>query len=182
MKGIVFSTFLELVESKFSVEIADRMIVASGSSGSYTTLGTYNHNELIHMVVKLSEETGIPAADLVRTFGEYLFGQLIEMAPQFGEMNSTVFEFLQKVDSYIHVEVRKLYPEAELPRFEYHTPASDVLEMTYHSSRPFADLAEGLIQGCILHYGESIDVKRENLSESSGTAARFILTKREQAQ
>lgn len=182
MKGLIFSTFLEMVESKFSVEITDRMIVASGSSGSYTSLGTYDHNELIRMVVQLAQETGIPATDLVRTFGEYLFKQLVEFAPQFVEINSSVFEFLPKVDSYIHVEVRKLYPEAELPQFDYHTPSPDVLEMTYRSSRPFADLAEGLIYGCIRHYGESIDVKREDLSESSGTAVRFILAKREQAQ
>ncbi|MBD0383615.1 heme NO-binding domain-containing protein [Paenibacillus sedimenti] len=184
MKGIVFSNFLEMVESKFSVEIVDRIIVASEvpSGGSYTTLGTYDHNELIRLVVQLGEQTGVPVADLVRTFGEYLFGQLIEIAPQFVDMNPSVFDFLQKVDSYIHVEVRKLYSEAELPRFDYSTPSPGTLEMTYRSSRPFADLAEGLIQGCIRHYGESIDVKREDLSESSGTAARFILTKREQTQ
>lgn len=184
MKGIVFANFMEMVESKFSVETADRIIGASElpSGGSYTALGTYDHHELIRLVVQLGEQTGISVTDLVRTFGEYLFGQLIEIAPQFVEMNQSAFEFLQKVDSYIHVEVRKLYPEAELPRFDYITPSPGTLEMTYRSSRPFADLAEGLIQGCIRYYGENVDVKREDILENSGTAVRFILTKREQAQ
>ncbi len=180
MKGLVFTTFLEMVESKFSLEITDRIIETSelASGGSYTTLGTYDHNEIIRLVAQLSERTDIPVADLVRTFGEYLFGQLVEMLPPFVEVSRTSFDFLQKVDSYIHVEVHKLYPDAQLPRFEYVTPKPGVLEMTYRSSRPFADLAEGMIQGCIRHYGESIDIVRVDLPESSGTAVRFILTER----
>ncbi|MNY76012.1 hypothetical protein D3C86_2154630 [compost metagenome] len=51
--------------------------------------------------------------------------------------------------------------------------------MKYRSARPFADLAEGLIAGCINHYGEKIDVTREDLSDSAGTAAWFTLTKQE---
>lgn len=28
------------------------------------------------------------------------------------------FQFLKNIENYIHVEVRKLYPDAELPTFE----------------------------------------------------------------
>ena len=48
--------------------------------------------------------------------------------------------------------------------------------MIYISTRPFADLAEGLIIGCIEHFGEKIDIQRENLSED-GTSARFTVAK-----
>ncbi|MNI28101.1 Heme NO binding protein [compost metagenome] len=177
MKGMVFSSFLEMVESKFSLKIADEIIEASElpSGGSYTTVGTYDHNEIIKLVIQLSARTSIPVSDLVRTFGEYLFSELLEMHPYFMEENSSAFEFLQKVDSYIHVEVRKLYPDAELPAFHYDTSIPGTLIMTYSSSRPFADLAEGLIIGCIAHYGEKIDIRRENLSD--GNSARFVLAK-----
>ncbi|NIK78008.1 hypothetical protein FHS15_003146 [Paenibacillus castaneae] len=176
MKGMIFTAFLEMVENKFSLNLADEIIEASDlpSGGSYTTVGTYDHNEMIKLVVQLSERTSIPVADLVRTFGEYLFSQLLEMHAYFLEENSSVFEFLQKVDSYIHVEVRKLYPDAELPAFHYETSIPGTLIMTYRSSRPFADLAEGLIIGSINHYGEKIDVKRQDLSD--GNATRFELT------
>ncbi|NOV04372.1 hypothetical protein GC097_30810 [Paenibacillus sp. LMG 31457] len=179
MKGMVFTSFLEMVENKFSLHIVDQIIENSDlpSGGSYTSVGTYGHHEMIQLVVQLSQRTNIPVADLVRTFGEYLFTQLIELHPQFIQENSSVFSFLQKVDSYIHVEVRKLYPGAELPAFEYETPVPGTLIMSYRSSRPFADLAEGLINGCIQYYGENINMVRENLDE--GTAARFILTEAE---
>jgi hypothetical protein len=51
--------------------------------------------------------------------------------------------------------------------------------MTYRSQRPFADLAQGLIEGCVEHFGEPIDVQRENLDGLPGeTRVRFLLTKR----
>lgn len=176
---MVFTSFLEMVEDKFSLDIVDHIIEHSDlpSGGSYTSVGTYDHNEMIQLIVQLSQRTSIPVSDLIRTFGEYLFTQLIELHPQFVQENSSVFSFLQKVDSYIHVEVRKLYPGAELPAFEYDTSTPGTLIMTYRSSRPFADLAEGLIGGCIQHYGEQIQVARDNLD--NGTAARFILTEAE---
>lgn len=181
MKGIVFTAFLEMVESKFSLALADQIIDGAelASGGSYTTVGTYDHGEMINLVVQLGERTGIPIPDLVRTFGEYLFTQLVEMYPQFVEQNRNVFDFLLKVDSYIHVEVLKLYRDAELPSFEYDTPRDGTLVMTYRSSRPFADLAEGLIIGSIRHYGETVDLRREDLPDGTGagTAARFTLTR-----
>jgi len=180
MKGMVFTSFLEMVENKFSLEVADHIIEKADlpSGGSYTSVGTYDHGEMISLVVQLSGKTGIPVADLVKVFGEYLFGQLVSMYPQFLEANPTAFDLLQKVDSYIHVEVRKLYPDAELPGFTYDTSVPGELRMTYRSSRPFADLAEGLILGCVAHYGEPIDIAREDVTDSAGTSAHFTLKKR----
>lgn len=47
MKGIIFTEFLEMVEDRFSPEIADRIIEASDlpSRGVYTAVGTYDHTD-----------------------------------------------------------------------------------------------------------------------------------------
>jgi hypothetical protein len=183
MKGVVFTEFLEMVEDKFSPEMADRIIDGAElpSGGVYTTVGTYDHGEMIQLVSRLSEETGIPAAELVRSFGVYLFDRFHTIFPKYFEDVSSSFDFLQRVDHYIHVEVRKLYADAELPSFDCDTSQPGCLRLTYRSSRPFAALAEGLIQGCVAHYGEAIDIAVEDLSDGSGTAARFVLTKRDAA-
>jgi hypothetical protein len=47
--------------------------------------------------------------------------------------------------------------------------------MGYRSARPLADLADGLIRGCIEHFGEPIRVVREDLPGEPGTSARFVL-------
>jgi len=180
MKGMVFTEFLEMVEEKFSPEMADRIIDGAKleSGGAYTTVGTYDHQEMIALVTCLSRETGIPASDLIRTFGEHLFERFHHLFPNYFEGISSAFDFLRQVEEYVHIEVRKLYPEAELPTFACETPRPDQLSMTYRSSRPFAALAEGLIRGCIAHYGEPIEVDIEDLSQGAGTAARFLLTRK----
>ena len=183
MKGVVFTEFLEMVEDRFSPELADRIIERAElpSGGVYTTVGTYDHREMLQLVSGLSEETGIAAAELVRSFGVHLFGRFHTMFPKYFEDVTSAFDFLQRVDHYIHVEVGKLYPDAELPSFACDTPQPGCLHLTYRSSRPFAALAEGLIRGCIAHYGEAVDLAIEDLSDGTGTAARFVLTKRSAA-
>ena len=179
MKGIVFTEFLELVEDKFSPEMADKIIEASNleSDGAYTTVGVYHHSELIDMVVNLSKETGVDVPALVKVFGHYMFSRFHAMYPAFFESSTSSFDFLNLVENHIHVEVKKLYPEAELPTFETTAIDDNTLEMIYISDRPFAALAEGLIEGCIEFYNEKVDLKVEDLSGGEGNNSRFTLTK-----
>lgn len=178
MKGVVFTEFLEMVEDRFSREIADHIIVASDlpSGGAYTSIGTYDHTEMVQLVTQLSAATGTPVPVLVHTFGKYLFGRFAVLYPQLFEGVESAYSLLEKVESTIHVEVLKLYPDAELPSFDCIASEPGRLTMTYRSTRGLADFAAGLIDGCIEHFGETIDVQREDLSGGQGTRVRFSLT------
>jgi hypothetical protein len=179
MKGIVFSEFLEFVEERFDADRVDDMIelAAPPSEGAYTSVGTYDHREMLQLVGALSELSDIPVPELVRVFGRHLFGRLSIAYPKFMEGADSSFKFLQNVENYIHVEVRKLYSDADLPQFEFEFPNPEQMVLTYHSVRPFADLAQGMMEGCIAHFGEEIAIEREDLSPKSGYTTRFILTR-----
>ena len=179
MKGIVFSEFIEMVEDRFSPEIADRIIEAANlpSGGAYTAVGTYDHEEMLALVTELAHETGVPAADLVREYGRHLFHRFHKLYPGFFEGVPTVFDFLNSIENHVHLEVRKLYNDAELPRFNTPESSQDHLVMIYESKRPFAALAEGLIRGCIEHYGEHISLAQQDLSEPGLTRVRFDLAR-----
>jgi len=43
------------------------------SGGMYTSVGTYSHTELLSIVGRLSELTGVSVHDLVMAYGKYLF-------------------------------------------------------------------------------------------------------------
>ena len=178
MKGLVFVEFLEMVEEMFSPDIAQDIVDAAGlpSGGAYTSLGTYDHQEIVGLVTQLSRVTGQPASSLVRAFGEHLFERLFELYPQFFVGIDKAQDFLRCVDGYVHMEVRKLYPEAELPSFYFHDgPDPGEVRFEYRSKRPFADLAEGMILACVRHFGGGIAVERQDLPGIPGTAANFIL-------
>lgn len=180
MKGIVFTEFLEMVEARFGADLADRIIETANlpSGGAYSSVGTYPHAEMMALVGRLAAETGTPAADLVKAFGRHLFDQFTRGYPAFFEGVTTAFSFLNSLEHHIHVEVRKLYPDAELPTFDCSAKSPDHLEMVYRSSRGLADLAEGLLLGCFDHFKEAVDMTREDLSGGANTTVRFTLTRR----
>ena len=178
MKGIVFTEFLELVEDRFGLEVADQVLESAQleSGGVYTAVGSYPHHELVEMVGRLSAQTGVEVPVLVRTFGEHLFSRFVALYPAFFEKIDDGIEFLCGVEDHIHVEVRKLYPDAELPRFEYERDGATT-SILYRSKRHFGDLAEGLIHACLRHFGTECEVERTDLgTEGEESVVRFDLT------
>ncbi|MDX2220004.1 MAG: heme NO-binding domain-containing protein [Burkholderiales bacterium] len=178
MKGIVFTEFIDLVESRFSLDIADQMIEGAelASGGVYTAVGTYPHSEMAAMVVKLSELTGVPVPDLIRAFGEYLFHRFTQHYPHFFDNVEGAFDFLVNLESVVHAEVRKLYPEAELPRFDVKQLDGHTLSMVYRSDRHLADLAHGLLLGCSTYFDEPLDIRRHHPAEQ-GSPVEFTLVR-----
>ena len=175
MKGMVFTEFLEMVETKFSADMVDDIIddANPASGGAYTSVGTYSHEELVDMVVALSNRTQIPVPVLVRTFGEHVFGVFARSFQQFFEGVPDALTFLSGIEDIIHAQVIKLYPDAQLPKFDCLREGNQ-LTMIYHSDRHLADLAEGLIMGCGQHFGDNLTIQRDEVNELS---TRFIVTK-----
>ncbi len=175
MKGMVFTEFLEMVEAKFSADMVDDILDEThpASGGAYTAVGTYNHQELVAMVVALSKRSGIPAPELIKIFGKHLFIVFSKNYGIFFENIPDAFTFLHGIEEVIHAEVIKLYPDAELPKFECKRDGN-VLYLTYHSHRHFADLAEGLILGSAAYFDEYFTIERDELDENTTL---FTLTK-----
>lgn len=176
MKGIVFTEFIELVEQRFSAPLAYRLLdeCELPSGGAYTAVGTYDHRELVSLVSKLSEISGLPLGTLMTIFTEHLFDRFLVLYPVFFEGVHSALDFLAQVEDFIHPEVLKLYPDAELPRFEIQRPDRVTLVMTYHSTRHLGDFAQGLIEACIKHFNETIQIGREDLS-GAAQVVRFTL-------
>ncbi len=179
MKGVVFREFVDLVEERYGEDVVDRLLSHPGLStgGAYTAVGTYDHAELLILIELLSQEIGVEPHELTIELGKQLFNRLYKSYPQFVDPHDNAFDFLKTIDSVVHTEVKKLYSDAEVP--EYHCEQLDdrVLVMDYRSSRPFADLAEGMLLGCIAHFNEPIEVHREPLDGEAQRASRFTLTR-----
>ena len=177
MKGLIFTSFLHFVEKEYGLKIVDEVIVESAipSGGIYTTVGDYNHTELIAMIVALSKKTRLSAAHLTKTFCIYLFAELIAAYPQWIADLDSSFALLYKVDGFIHGEVKKLYPDASPPTFKCTYCNESQMEVIYKSPRCMGDIAEGLILGCAAYYRERIIVRREAIGDTGGSAERFLL-------
>ena len=177
MKGIVFTEFLEMVEASFGLETTDNMIENSNlpSEGIYTSVGTYDFNEMVSLITSLSEEVKIPANDLIYTFGLYLFDSLGKAHPEVIKSYNSPLALLYSIEDHIHVHVQKLYPEAELPTFKILEKTNTSISMIYSSSRGLYRLAHGLIEKCFEHFNGSATIEYELLKED-GTEVKFDVT------
>ena len=179
MKGMVFTEFFDMVETRFGANMIDDIIddCTLETGGAYTSVGTYNHNELLALVGALGKKTKTPVKDLVQIYGHHLFLRFHAMMPHFFYGKTNVFEFLKSVHGYIHVEVKKLYPDAQLPEFQTEMIDDKTLMMIYRSRCPFADFASGLINGCIDFYKENITVTYEDKNTDKQYSRIFTLIK-----
>jgi hypothetical protein len=177
MKGIVFTEFLVLVENEFGLEVVQQIIdeCELDTEGIYTSVGTYSHKDMFKMVGKLSEIKGIPVPELLVVFGEYFFTTLKDKYPVFVE-KPNLFNFLNSIDEYIHPEVLKLYPDAELPRFDTEIKSNNEMILSYMSSRKLSDLAIGLIKGAAKYFKEDVDVVKIE-EEDDGQKVRLEVNK-----
>jgi hypothetical protein len=184
MRGLIFTEFIQLVEEKFGVVMADEVLSTPGltDGGAYTSVGQYPHTEMLAMVGALSERSGIPASDLCKIFGEWLFPKLARSFDFSVGAHSDAFSFLASLDGLIHVEVRKLYPQAELPQVPITRMDDRELVMEYRSKRPFADVAEGLLRGTLAWFGERAELRREPLDEDTARSARFRIIRKAAAR
>jgi hypothetical protein len=167
MKGLIYCEFLEMVEKKFGYEVVDRIIRKSDlkSEGVYTSVGTYPHSEIFSLVKSLSLEINVPIEKLFYTFGKYVFGIFGKIYKEKVDRYDNAFSFLNRIEDTIHVEVLKLYPEAELPTIQTKCNGTNRMELMYFSKRKMAYFAEGLIQGCMDYFNEKAEIKKEVMSE-----------------
>lgn len=174
MKGIVFTEFLEMVEEKFGLEVVDSIIEDADlpSSGIYTSIGTYEFNEMVSLITQLSDTVKIDVDTLIYTFGLYLFTSLGKAHPEVIQNYNTPLGLLYSIEDHIHVHVQKIYPEAELPTFKILEKTETSLSMVYSSSRGLYRLAHGLIEKCFEHYNSSAQVTYHLIKED-GTEVQF---------
>lgn len=176
MKGIVFTEFLELVEKKFGLDMVDRIIDQSDlpSNGIYTAVGTYDFAEMLSLITNLSNNTAIAIDDLLQIYGEHFFSILEKNYGQLLENYDNPIALLSSIENHIHVEVMKIYPEAQLPTFEITEKTNNKLVLIYKSSRAMYSFGLGLMHKTFEHFNKEATINFNKLKED-GTEVKFLI-------
>lgn len=176
MKGIVFTEFLDLVEAKFGLAVVDKIIESSElhSGGVYTSIGTYEFGEMLQLLTNLSGETNISVSDLLLTYGEHFFGVIKRDYASMLDSYDSPLAMLASIENHIHVEVRKIYPDAQLPTFEIIEQSDTSLKMIYTSSRAMYMFGLGLMNSTFTHFNTKSKIDVVKLKED-GTQVEFSI-------
>ena len=160
MKGVIFNLVESVVRSERGDDAWDDVIDESGVSGAYTALGSYPDSDLVDIAQTVARQVGTDTSSVVRHVGQEGLELLARRYPEFFTPHEDVRSFLLTLNDIIHPEVRRLYPGALVPEFDYRMDEPGVLELVYRSERGRCDLAEGLVLGAGRHYGQRIGISQ----------------------
>lgn len=166
MRGILLVEFIEMVETKYSIEMSDKIITQAdlASEGAYTTVGNYDDTEIFRMVEQLAKLTNRSRKDILISFGRHMFSVLRKNQHFFGSV-STTFDFLKAASRFIRTEIDKLYEGSTRPEFIFQEIGEDTLVLDYQSPIPLGYLVCGMIQECQSVFGEDLNIQMDEKDE-----------------
>jgi hypothetical protein len=159
VKGVVFNLLEQLVFRDFGEDTWDALLDTAGLDGVYTSLGSYPDEHLSKLVSAASDALAMPSDDVVVWFGRNALPLFAERYPQLFQPHDCTRSFVLTLNDIIHPEVRKLYPGADVPEFDFDVRAG-LLVMGYRSPRKLCSFAEGLLLGAADHYGERLSIEQ----------------------
>ena len=165
MKGLVFTTFYDFCETRYGTDMLDDVIddAALPHGGAFTSVGTYPFEEMVALITAMTKHSGVGMPALLEQFGEHCFACWVQKFPAlFADRD--LFDVLADIDHFHESEVRRLYPDAELPSFTVVARSRDHLEIDYHSCKPLADLAVGVIRGAGAHMNSPVVIAYRKMS------------------
>lgn len=160
MKGIVLIKFGEFVEQSWGTPFWEELIDEADlpSEGVYTSVATVDDSELLDLIALLVKKKNITPQQAQIEFGKWVFTELLSLAPAETHSFNDVFEFLYGVQNLIHVEVKKLNPDAILPEFDFLEETANRLVFEYRSPRLLCRFCEGLIVGLAEHTQQQVNI------------------------
>lgn len=154
MKGIIFNVAEHVVTEQHGADAWDDLLVAAGVDGVYTAVGNYPDAEFSAIVAATARARGTTVQDVERWIGRRGMPLLADRYGDFFEP-ADARAFVLTLNDVIHPEVRKLYPDVNVPDFDYEHVSETTLVVEYRSDRRMCGFAEGLILGAVDWYGES---------------------------
>lgn len=165
------SEFIEFIEQELGEDTAQKIINDSHveSDGAYSRVGLYDYQELIQLLTQTAAETDTEATLLLERFSNHLFKVFKRDYGLFFDGVDSAAQMLKQIDDHIHVEVQKLYPDAELPSFNY-TQVGSVLTLSYTSPRPLALVAHSLLGACLKFFDGREKLISSDIAEDQKSA------------
>ncbi len=162
MKGIVFNVLEEFTNENFGEDEFDEVVEVAelATTEPFVGPGTYPDEDLFKIVGKIVELKKLKLDWAIREFGKFLFPRLIAINEQYANDSDGLLDFLQRVDSIIHIEVKKLFQGAVTPNFIYSEVTEKSMKIKYNSDRQLCYLMEGLLEGASLYFQEPIKYKQ----------------------
>lgn len=177
MKGVVFNLLEAFVVENWGEEAYEEILdlCPLQTKEPFVGPGTYPDVDLFTIATTAADRVGVSLPVALRAFGRFAFPHLAGKFPAYTEEAKDAKAFLLGVDSVIHVEVRKLMPEAVTPKFGYSGDVEDGLNIRYESTRKLCYFMEGLLDGLGDHYGSQVTHEQATCMHEGADHCDFVI-------
>src|SRR5215831_13867323 len=114
MRGEIFNEFLEFSAENVGPEAAATMTTREGTraAAGYEPARHYELDELVHLADQLAMMRREPRRAVLASFGAHLFQYFAALYPTFLDGAGSAIGVLAGIESHVHGELKKLYPDA----------------------------------------------------------------------
>ncbi len=154
----MFNLLESLIVANHGESAWDDILETTNTVGAYTSLGNYPDAEIARLLEAAMAMRG-EASGGFRWFGRASMPLLAQRYPVFFTPHTTTTQFLLTLNDIIHTEVRKIYPGADVPVFDFELVPRGVA-LGYHSERRMCQLGCGLIEGAADHFHERVTIEQ----------------------
>ncbi|ESP94569.1 MULTISPECIES: heme NO-binding domain-containing protein [Pseudoalteromonas] len=177
MKGHIFILLEEFVsEVAGEALLYDALEACSfDTSTGFVRTENYPDEQLIELVDTVIKKAGISLEKAHFDFGKWLYPRLSGLLPkQFTDYAHPAY-VLKQLDDLHHVELKKLYPDAQPPKFQYCALSPIEANLIYTSPRRMFDLVEGVLAGMAQFYGVPLHVTKQTGWQDNQNCAKYTI-------
>ena len=181
MKGILYTELLKHIENNHGQVMVDKVLDAAESSthlqtsGAYTSVGNYPHSEFLALLNAYASLTNRTVQIVLDSFAIDVMAVFHASHPEFFTECKDFFEFARSINDHIHVEVRKLYDDANPPELIHRELDDNSLRIDYSSHRPFAALVPALLGAATRYFDGSYTVETID-TDDAGLTGSFAIS------
>lgn len=177
MKGIIFNLLEDFLKERLGEEKFEELFESCSlkTREPFVGPGSYPDEDLLAIVDRAVEVTGMTKPEALRTFGRFCIGRLAWKYPPFFDRHHDAKAFFRTLNALHSLEVKKLYADAKPPEFVMEEPSPDRLIMRYVSERKLCPLVEGLIEGVAEHYRSLIRYRQSQCMLEGAPSCEFEL-------
>lgn len=170
MKGHIFNLLEQFIEESAGPEALDEILDACVFSGDgvFVRPGNYPDEDLVEFVDKAVDRLGITVKEAHSAFGTWIYPHLTRLVPETVTQREHPKVFLMDLERIHEVELRKLWPDAQPPRFRCEDTGPDTMRIHYDSPRQMFDLLEGVLRSVEQYYGVTLRFERRLVSGPAG--------------
>ena len=167
MRGLLFTDFVDMIESRYSLALADEVLSVAGltAGGAYTTVGVYEFREFALLVDRVVERVQHSRAEILVEFGRFHFHKLRRLYPHLMTGVNDTFALLDRADHPIHTTVTSVHAGAEVPQLLFERLSATQARLEYRSPRGLAHIAEGIVLEAAAHYKQTIRIETTNAQQ-----------------